>query len=194
MVSKMKAVLAGVFVLGLVIFGAQSDARAQSVLSAEMQAEISSLIADAVAENDATILEDGIFAVAGDNTELASQIAGFAADNLPDGLSDDFAGELAGSIARGATLAAPDQSGEIQDSLEASLAQFAAIFAEAIEEALAEADIETAAGAGDTGGGGAGGRGQGTNSPNAANESQNGSTPIGGGTPPASPDGEGGDA
>jgi len=39
MVSKMKTVLAGVFVLGLVMFGAQSDARAQAVLSAEMQAD-----------------------------------------------------------------------------------------------------------------------------------------------------------
>ena len=175
MVSKMKVLLTGLFVLGLMAFGAQT-AQAQA-LTPEIQAEITTLIADAVAENDATILEDGIFALAGDNTELAAAIAGFAADNLPADSGTPAEGDvtqsgLAEAVARGAVLAAPESATEIETSMSA----FSDVIAAAIEEALAEADLETAAGGAGPGPATPGGPGLGAG---AENPSQNSASPAG---------------
>ena len=137
--------------VGLLILGVQTGARAQAALTADLQAEIEALISQAVAAGDAEILENGLFDMTEANDELAVAIADYASGHLPStlpaNLPADFMEALAVAAVIGPSLAAPSLASDIGSAVASNQPRFAGTLTSALESALA--DIEPASGEGE---------------------------------------------
>ena len=68
---------------GLLVLAVQVGASAAEKLPAGVEAQIQALISKAIQAGDAAVLEDGLFELIENNTELAVAVADYASSQLP---------------------------------------------------------------------------------------------------------------
>ena len=148
--SSMFKVISRAFLAGLLVLAVQVGAGAAEKLPADVETKIQALISKAIAEGDASVLEDGLFELVEENAELAAAVADYASSNLPPNLPADIMGALVVASAAGPALAAPSKAGEILKVVESNQPKHTAALTSGLEEALAGieglGDFETAAG------------------------------------------------
>jgi len=148
--SSIFKLISRAFLAGLLVLAVQVGASAAEKLPADVEAQIQMLISKAIAEGDASVLEDGLFELVEENAELAAAVADYASSNLPPNLPADIMEALVVASAAGPTLAAPSMAGDIIKVVGSNQPKHLIALTSGLEEALAGLEglegFETAAG------------------------------------------------
>ena len=135
--SSMLKLISRAFLAGLLVLAVQVGASAAEKLPADVETQIQALISKAIAEGDALVLEDGLFELVENNTELAVAVAGYASSQLPATLPADVKDALGIASAAGPALAAPSMAGDILKVVESNQPKHILALTSGLEEALA---------------------------------------------------------
>lgn len=158
MISSLRVSVTAVFLATLLLVGVgvqSASAQAENQISAAIQAQITTMIENAVTTGDTDALEDAITALTEANPGLAVAIANFASSKVPSTLSNDVAGNLVASITTGVMTGAPTSSSAIITAMKGNFPTHDAKITTESQNtlsALAVAGVDTAAGGGPPGG------------------------------------------
>ena len=152
MISSLRVSVTAVFLATLLLVGVgvqSASAQAENQISAAIQAQITTMIENAVTTGDTDALEEAITALTEANPGLAVAIANFASSKVPSTLSNDVAGNLVASITTGVMTGAPTSSSAIVTAMKGNFPTHDAKITTESQNtlsALAVAGIDTAAG------------------------------------------------
>ena len=152
MISSLRVSVTAVFLATLLLVGVgvqSASAQAENQISAAIQAQITTIIENAVTTGDTDALEDAITALTEAIPGLAVAIANFASSKVPSTLSNDVAGNLVASITTGVMTGAPTSSSAIITAMKGNFPTHDAKITTESQNtlsALAVAGIDTAAG------------------------------------------------
>jgi hypothetical protein len=140
MIAMLKPALVGSVVAGLAMIGASDGVGAEDALPDDVKNTLVELIGTGVEYDNRCVLEDGIFELVGNHSDLAIEIAGFASERLHlvwriDRKEDC---QCPAQIAVAAATAAPYLALDLKDVLGNDFEACNDVIASALEQTLAE--------------------------------------------------------